>query len=124
MASRQISKTIGILSVLSVCTLSGGADARTWVRADQQYQVKGCSVTVFTNPEFAGASWTTKNGWAVVGWEFNDSIESVKVHSGIWQFFKDDNFKEQIESLYPGNYAHLRPSSSNVFSSFKCVRAT
>jgi len=46
------------------------------------------------------------------------------VVSGIWQFFRDDHFQAQIETLYPGSYGHLQPNSDNVISSFRCARAT
>ena len=60
----------------------------------------------------------------VIGWEFNDKISSIKVRSGIWQFFREDNFNHQIETLYPGTYPLLKPTVANSFSSFRCVRAT
>lgn len=100
------------------------AAAGSWARAGEQYQVKGCSVTVYTDPTFQGASWSTKNSWSVVGWEFRDRISSIKIRSGIWQFFKGDQFNSQIETLFPGNYAHLKPNETNVIRSFRCERAT
>ena len=81
-------------------------------------------MAAFVDPEFSGPSWKTRNSWAVVGWEFDAKISSIKVHSGIWQFFRGDHFHDQIETLYPGNYAHLRPTVSNLIRSFRCVRAT
>jgi hypothetical protein len=100
------------------------AGAREWVRQSVKDMVKGCRVTVYEDPDFSGARWTTTNGWEVVGWEFNDKISSVRVDSGIWQFYRDDHFQHEIETLYPGRYAHLKPNSDNVISSFKCARAT
>lgn len=100
------------------------AAAGEWVRADMKDQVKGCKVTVYEEPHFHGARWTTTNGWAVIGWEFDNKISSIRVQSGIWQFFKDDHFQNQIETLFPGSYAALKPNSDNTASSFRCVRAT
>jgi hypothetical protein len=100
------------------------AMAREWVRQPVKDMVKGCRVTVYEEPDFKGARWSTTNGWEVIGWEFNDKIRSIKVSSGIWQFFRDDHFEHQIETLYPGRYGHLMPNSDNVISSFRCVRTT
>jgi hypothetical protein len=100
------------------------ATTREWVRENVKDMPKGCRVTVYEDPDFTGARWTTTNGWEVIGWEFNDKIRSIRVDSGIWQFFRDDHFKSQIETLYPGHYGHLKPNSDNVISSFRCARAT
>ncbi len=117
--------SLSALATLALCALHpGSAQARTWVRADMKDQVRGCSVTLYEDPHFHGARWTTTNGWAVIGWEFNDKISSIRVRSGVWQFFRDDNFGQQIETLFPGSYAQLKPTSDNTISSFRCVRAT
>jgi hypothetical protein len=100
------------------------AAAREWVRQNVKDMVKGCRVTVYEEPDFKGARWTTTNGWEVIGWEFNDKVRSIRVESGIWQFFRDDHFQNEIETLYPGHYGHLKPSLDNVISSFRCARAT
>ena len=117
-----MSSIVGTVLLLGVS--APPASAREWVRQDLKDQVKGCRVTVYEDPGFKGARWSTTNGWAVIGWEFNDKISSIKVRSGIWQFFKDDNFQNQLETLFPGHYDKLRPSSDNAISSFRCVRAT
>jgi len=109
---------------LLLALVSAPAMAGDWVRAAPIDQVKGCSMAAFADPEFKGPSWKTRNSWAVVGWEFDSKISSIKVHSGIWQFFKGVNFRDQIETLYPGNYAKLRPTADNLIRSFRCVRPT
>ncbi len=86
--------------------------------------MKGCSMAAFVDPEFKGPSWKTRNSWAVVGWEFASKISSIKIHSGIWQFYKGANFQDQIETLYPGNYKQLRPTADKLIRSFRCVRPT
>jgi hypothetical protein len=110
----------GVLSIL----VSAPVLAGDWVRAGPQDQVKGCSMAAFVDPEFKGPSWKTHNSWAVVGWEFDSQISSIKIHAGIWQFYKGANFQDQIETLFPGNYAHLKPTVDNLIRSFRCVRAT
>jgi hypothetical protein len=125
MTGRRSCWTIAAFAALAACTLdAGSAAARDWTRAPMEQQVKGCSVTVFVDPEFKGPSWTTTNGWAAVGWEFNDRISSIRVHAGIWRFYRDDNFVSQVETLYPGSYKELHPTADNVISSFKCEKAT
>jgi hypothetical protein len=116
----------GILSAaLLLCALqTARADPHPWVRADMKDQVPGCRVQLYEDPHFQGARWSTTNSWAAVGWEFNDKISSIKVRSGVWQFFRGDNFQHQIQTLFPGNYATLTPTLANAISSFRCVKAT
>ena len=123
---RQNRQLIKVVSGAGLRTLlvSAPALAGDWVRAAPEDQVKGCSMAAFVDPEFKGPSWKTRNSWAVVGWEFDSKISSIKVHSGIWQFFRGVNFQDQIETLYPGNYQQLRPTADNLIRSFRCVRAT
>jgi len=109
---------------LFVGLISAPAWAGDWQRAAAKDQVAGCSMAAFVDPQFKGPSWKTRNSWAVVGWEFDSKISSIKVHSGIWQLFRDANFQGQIETLYPGNYGKLRPSTANLIRSFRCVRST
>lgn len=108
-----------LLALVPTASMAGD-----WQRAAPQFQIKGCSMAVFADPDFKGPSFKTSNGWAAVGWEFDSKISSIKVHAGIWQLFKDDNFNSQIETLFPGDYAHLRPTTDNKIRSFRCVRAT
>ena len=110
---------------VGLCALSmQAASAREWVRQDVKDMPKGCRVTVYEDPDYTGARWSTTNGWEVIGWEFNDKIRSIRVDSGIWQFYRADHFQGQIETLYPGHYRHLKPNLDNVISSFRCARAT
>ena len=118
-AALAVSAAVG-LSLLSL----QHAGAREWVRENVKDMPKGCRVTVYEEPDFKGARWSTTNGWEVIGWEFNDKIRSIRVTSGIWQFFREDHFERQIETLYPGHYGHLTPNLDNVISSFRCVRTT
>ena len=116
---------LAVSALAGLCLLSAQpAPAREWVRENVKDMPKGCRVTVYEDPDFKGARWSTTNGWEVIGWEFNDKIRSIRVTSGIWQFFRDDHFQQQIETLYPGHYGHLNPNSDNVISSFRCARAT
>ena len=109
----------------SLCLLAAQpAAARDWLRQDVKDMPKGCRVTVYEEPDFKGARWSTTNGWQVIGWEFNDKIRSIKVTSGVWQFYREDHFQHQIETLYPGHYGRLTPTVDNVIGSFRCARAT
>ena len=100
------------------------AAARVWERAEMTYQVRGCNVELYADQHFRGPSWTTTNGWSALGWEFGDKISSIRVHSGIWRFYREDHFGNQIETLYPGNYPLLKPTVDRAISSFRCVKAT
>ena len=113
------------MAVLAMFALHAtSAAARVWERADMKQQVKGCSVELYADQHFRGPSWTTTNSWAALGWEFGDKISSIRVHSGIWQFFKQDHFDHQVETLFPGNYPLLSPNADRSISSFRCVKAT
>ena len=117
--------TRGAMAAIAlVAAIVTPAFARDWERASGQFQVKGCKITVYVDPEFTGPSWSTTNGWAKVGWEFNDAISSVKVHSGIWVFYKEDDFQGEVGTLFPGDYGHLSHNADNVISSFRCQRPT
>jgi len=109
---------------LLIALVTAPALAGDWVRAAAGDQAKGCSMAAFADPQFKGPSWKTHNSWAVVGWEFDSQISSIKIRSGIWQFFKNINFHDQIETLYPGNHGQLKPTVDNLIRSFRCVRAT
>lgn len=116
---------LAVSAAAGLCLASAPpAAGREWVRQNVKDMPKGCRVTVYEDRDFTGPRWSTTNGWDVVGWEFNDKISSIKVESGIWQFFRDDHFQGEIETLYPGRYKALKPNSDNVISSFKCARAT
>ena len=121
----DVRTVLAVAACAGLCLLSTRhAAAREWVRQDVKDMPKGCRVTVYEEPDFKGARWTTTNGWQVIGWEFNDKIRSIKVDSGIWQFFRADGFQQQIETLYPGHYGRLTPNADNVISSFRCARTT
>jgi len=125
MSGINIYKFVVTPAVIGLCLLGAqAASAREWVRQDVKDMVKGCRVTVYEEPDFKGARWSTTNGWEVIGWEFNDKIRSIKIQSGIWQFYRNDHFQTQIETLYPGHYGHLTPTADNLISSFRCVRST
>lgn len=114
-----------ILAVSAIVALHvAPAAARVWERADMKEQVRGCSVELYADQHFRGPSWTTTNGWSALGWEFGDKISSIRVHSGIWQFFRKDHFENQVETLFPGNYGQLKPTVDRAISSFRCVKAT
>lgn len=116
--------SVSASALLLIGVVSAPAFAGDWLRAGPQDQVKGCSMAAFADPGFKGPSWKTHNSWAVVGWEFDSQISSIKVRSGIWQLYRGANFQGQIETLYPGSYGHLKPTVDNLIRSFRCVRAT
>ena len=120
---RRVGNAVCAAAVSSMFS-AAHAEPATWVRQELKDQVKGCRVQLYEDTHFKGARWSTTNGWAAVGWEFNDQISSIKVKSGVWQFFKDANFQQQIETLFPGSYPQLTPTSANAISSFRCVRPT
>ena len=124
MHPRNVFRTPAAIALTTMVLYAAPAASRVWERADMSQQVKGCNVELYADQHFKGPSWTTTNGWAALGWEFGDKISSIRVHSGIWQFFKRDHFQDQVETLFPGNYPTLNPNVDRAVNSFRCARAT
>jgi hypothetical protein len=105
----------------------GRAEARPEARDKQpaaaQYQHPGCSVTVYWDADFKGASWTTTDGWQYIGDEWNNEISAIVVNAGEWQFFKDPDFRGRSETLEPGSYAYVGSEWDDQISSFRCIKS-
>jgi hypothetical protein len=86
-------------------------------------------VVVYKDANFDGDEWITKFpqgwGWSYVGDNWNDSISSVIVTSGTWQFFQDANFGGTSVTVGPGCYTFVQNPGFNMpndsISSFLCV---
>jgi Beta/Gamma crystallin len=93
-------------------------------------------VEVFTDANFSGGSWRFNMppnwGWEYVGDDWNDTISSVVIISGRWQFFENANFNnvdgrtEGASVIHgPGYYAFVEDPQFNMqndtISSILCV---
>jgi Beta/Gamma crystallin len=65
-------------------------------------------VVLYKDANFGGDSWRTNLGYSYVGDSWNDTISSMIVVSGTWQFWRDGNYQgvgDQPWILGPGYYS-------------------
>jgi len=82
-----------------------------------------CQLTIFSEPNFAGASAPTGDGQpnlSETGWR--NEIASIEVQAGTWDFFSDENFGGQSMRLPAGTYPMLAPEWSKRIGSFMCAQ--
>lgn len=69
---------------------------------------QAADMTVFKQPNFAGASATIRDGDTNLAPEgFQDQISSIIVNSGRWEVCTQPNFQGDCMTLVPGRYASL-----------------
>ena len=82
-----------------------------------------CQLTIFAEPNFAGASAPTGDGQpnlSQTGWL--NEISSIQVQAGTWDFFTEENFGGESMRLSAGPYPILAPEWSKRIGSFMCVQ--
>jgi hypothetical protein len=82
-----------------------------------------CELTIFADPNFAGASAPTGDGQpnlSQTGWL--NEISSIQVQAGTWDFFAEENFGGESMRLTAGPYPTLTPEWSKRIGSFMCVQ--
>lgn len=80
------------------------------------------SIEIFTDAKFSGSpSGSIGHNSAWIGDFWNDKISSIKVYSGIWEFFEHANFQGRSFRLAPGEYAWVGDVWNDMISSFKQV---
>jgi hypothetical protein len=84
----------------------------------------GCSATVYFDANFRGESWHVRGDVPWVGNHWNDQISSVRIESGVWDFYFDKDYGGESERLRPGDYAFVGPHWNDQISSFRCVHPT
>jgi hypothetical protein len=84
-----------------------------------------CQMTIFADPNFAGAAAPTVENQALLGEAgWLNEISSVQVQSGVWEFYADENFGGVSMRLQPGDYPNLAPEWTKHIGSFQCVEPT
>lgn len=82
-------------------------------------------IVVFEDVNFGGSEWRTNLDYSYVGDDWNDSISSVIVISGTWQFFENANFGGASTVVGPGYYSFVENQPFNMtndtISSFRVV---
>ncbi|HEY9697858.1 MAG TPA: CAP domain-containing protein [Trichocoleus sp.] len=83
------------------------------------------TIEIFKDINFSGAaSGKIDYDSAFVGEFWNDRISSIKVYSGVWEFFEHANFQGRSLCLEPGNYPEFGGDANDTISSFKRVANT
>ena len=86
-------------------------------------------VVVYKDSQFSGDEWRFNLapgwGWSYVGDDWNDTISSVVVVSGTWQFFENAGFAPPSVIVGPGYYQFVGDASFNQtndsISSILCI---
>jgi Beta/Gamma crystallin len=83
-------------------------------------------IVVFKDANFHGDEWRTNLDYTWVGSDWNDTISSIIVVSGTWQFYTDANYGgEHSNLLTPGYYPWVQDPSVNIandsISSFQVI---
>jgi beta/gamma crystallin len=84
-----------------------------------------CQMTIFAEPNFAGAAAPTADGQPALGEAgWLNEISSIQVQSGEWEFYADENYGGVSMRLDPGDYPNLAPEWTKRIGSFQCVQPT
>ena len=84
-----------------------------------------CQMTIFAEPNFAGAAAPTSEAQAALGEAgWLNEISSIQVQSGEWEFYPEENFGGVSMRLDPGDYPNLAPEWTKHIGSFQCVQPT
>lgn len=100
-----------------------GTSAPTYPSGPPVYGDPNADVVVFSGDNFRGGSRTLTgrvDSFESIG--FNDSVASIIVNRGTWQFCTDANYRGNCQSLSPGRYASLDGSLRNQISSARPER--
>lgn len=83
------------------------------------------TIEIFTDANFSGTtSGNIDRDLTSMGDFWNDKISSIKVYSGIWEFFEHTDFQGRSFRLEPGEYASVANDWNDVISSFKRVEGS
>jgi hypothetical protein len=89
-----------------------------------QNKRQGCEVVVYWDGNYTGEAWRTADDQPNVGPHWNKQISSIIAISGIWDFYRDGNYRGEVLTLPPGAYASIGEHWNDQISSFRCVRPT
>jgi hypothetical protein len=107
------------LKVLGIAALALAAAATT-----APAMAAGCSVTVYWDADFGGESWHTRQDVPWVGDHWNDQISSIRIESGVWDFYWNKDYGGERKRMRPGDYSRIDPHWNDQISSFRCARPT
>jgi hypothetical protein len=81
-----------------------------------------CDVVVYWDANFRGESFHTSGDLSYVGDHWNDQISSIRVISGLWEFYWDADYRGEVLRLGPGEYPYVGDHWNDQISSFRCSR--
>jgi len=81
-----------------------------------------CEVIVYWDANFRGQSLHTDGDMSYVGDHWNDQISSIRVLSGLWEFYWDAGYRGEVLRYGPGNYPYVGDHWNDQISSFRCSR--
>jgi hypothetical protein len=84
----------------------------------------GCEVIVYIDANFSGGVWHTTHDQYQVPPQWNDQISSIRVISGVWEFYFDWHYGGERMRLGPGSYPYVGDHWNDQISSFRCVHPT
>jgi hypothetical protein len=82
-----------------------------------------CEISIYSEPNFGGTNAQASDAQPHLsdnGWQ--NQIASVKVKSGTWDFFTDQEFTGETMRLPPGEYPTLAPDWTKKAGSFMCAQ--
>jgi hypothetical protein len=79
-----------------------------------------CLIAVYSEPNFAGRSDESDLDEDQLG-DWDQTINSIEVKSGTWNFFTEPDFKGDVMRLTPGRYGDLDAKWKNQIGSFMCL---
>ena len=85
---------------------------------------EGCKVVVFWDANFGGERQFSNHDVPWVGQHWNDQISSIKVISGVWEFYWDINYGGESMRMRPGEYPFVGQHWNDQISSYRCVHPT
>ena len=84
----------------------------------------GCEAIVYVDANFEGGEWRVFHDEAELPAQWNDQISSIRVRSGVWEFYWDWDYVGELLRLRPGNYPFVGEHWNDQISSFRCVHPT
>lgn len=102
-----------------------GSPAPSYPSAPPVHSTANADVVVFSGENFSGGSRTLSGrleSFETIG--FNDTVSSIIVNRGTWQFCTDANYRGNCQTLGPGRYGSLGGGMRNQISSARPERGS
>ena len=119
MRKLAIGKAVIATCVTLSCVLSLPGDL-----AHGQAARRGCDVALYWDAGYSGEVWRTTDDQATAGPHWTKHVTSVIVVAGIWDFYAQANYRDEVITLPPGAYPYIGDHWKDRISSLRCVRPT